>query len=187
MTEENKSVKKFPNSRNLGNAPKLRFEGFTLEWEETTLGNCSESIDYGMNASATKFDGENKYIRITDIDENSSKYKTEFPVSPSKDLMDRLKAKDNMFLQEVKTLKILTSDGKEEVLFQAYKTSKETGNKELYKINDYVIAKDITIPYGAVITTSQDNIEKYYHDDLKNAIKINKEYKDKKVQEKLNK
>ena len=101
--------------------------------------------------------------------------------------MDRLKAKDNMFLQEVKTLKILTSDGKEEVLFQAYKTSKETGNKELYKINDYVIAKDITIPYGAVITTSQDNIEKYYHNDLENAIKINKEYKDKKVQEKENK
>lgn len=113
---------------------------------------------------------------------------TEQKFDKKKDLMDRLKAKDNMFLQEVKTLKILTSDGKEEVLFQAYKTSKETGNKELYKINDYVIAKDITIPYGAVITTSQDNIEKYYHDDLKNAIKINKEYKDKKkVQEKLNK
>ena len=45
-------------------------------------------------------------------------------------------------------------------MFQAYKTSKETGNKELYKINDYVISKDIEIPYGAVITTSQDNIEK---------------------------
>lgn len=104
-----------------------------------------------------------------------------------KDLMDRLKAKDNMFSQEVKTLKILTSDGKEEVLFQAYKTSKETGNKELYKINDYLIAKDIKIPYGAVITTSQDNIEKYYHSDLENAIKINKEYKDKKAQEKENK
>ena len=104
-----------------------------------------------------------------------------------KDLMDKLKAKDNMFLQEVKTLKILTSDEKEEVLFQAYKTSKETGNKELYKINDYVIAKDIEISYGSVITTSQDNIEKYHHDDLENAIKINKEYKDKKAQKKENK
>ena len=92
------TVIQFPNSRNLGNAPKLRFEGFTLEWEETTLGNCSESIDYGMNASATKFDGENKYIRITDIDENSSKYKTEFPVSPSKDLMDRFLVKENDIL-----------------------------------------------------------------------------------------
>lgn len=104
-----------------------------------------------------------------------------------KDLMDKLKVKDNMFLQEVKTLKILTSDKKEEVLFQAYKTSKETGNKELYKINDYVIAKDIEIPYGTVITTSQDNIKKYHHSDLENAIKINKEYKDKKAQEKENK
>lgn len=104
-----------------------------------------------------------------------------------KDLMDRLKAKDNIFSQEVKILKILTFDGKEEVLFPACKTSKEIGNKELYKINDYVIAKDITIPYGAVITTSQDNIKKYNHPDLENAIKINKEYKDKEAQEKENK
>ena len=104
-----------------------------------------------------------------------------------KDLMDKLKAKNNMFSQEVKTLKILTLDGKEEVPFQAYKTSKETGNKELYKINDYLIAKDIKIPFGAVITTSQDNIEKYHHPNLENAIKINKEYKEKKAQEKENK
>ncbi len=98
-----------------------------------------------------------------------------------KDLMDRLKAKDNMFKQEVKTLKILTLDGKEEVQFQGYKTSKETGNKELYIISNYTLAESIIIPYGAVITTSQDNIEKYHHDDLENAIKINKEYKDKKA------
>ena len=65
--------------------------------------------------------------------------------------------------------------------------SKETGNKELYKISDYVIAKDIDIPYGAVITTSQENIKKFHHPDLENAIKINKEYKDKKAQEKENK
>jgi hypothetical protein len=37
-----------------------------------------------------------------------------------------------------------------------------------------------------VITTSQDNIEKFHHDDLEKAIKINKEYKDKKAQEKAN-
>lgn len=104
-----------------------------------------------------------------------------------KDLMDRLKAKDKMFLQEVKTLKILTSDGKEEVLLQGYKTSKETGNKELYKISNYTLAESITIPYGAVITTSQDNIKKYHHDDLEYAIKINKEYKDKKTQEETKK
>lgn len=98
--------------------------------------------------------------------------------------MDKLKAKDNMFKQEVKTLKILTSDGKEEVLFQGYKTSKETGNKELYKISNYTLAESITIPCGAVITTSQDNIEKYNHEDLENAIKINKEYKEKRLKKK---
>ena len=101
--------------------------------------------------------------------------------------MDKLKAKDNMFLQEVKTLKILTFDEKEEVLFQGYKTSKETGNKELYKISNYTLAESITIPFGAVITTSQDNIEKYHNDDLEHAIKINKEYRNKKAQEKENK
>ena len=85
-----------------------------------------------------------------------------------------------MFSQEVKTLKILTSNQTEEVLFKLYKKSKINANKELYKINDYILAEDITIPFGAVITTSQDNIKKYNHPDLENAIKINKEYKDNK-------
>lgn len=106
----------------------------------------------------------------------------------NKNLKNKLKVKDNMFKQEVKTFKILTSDEKEEVLFQAYNTSTKTGSKELYKINDYVMAEDITIPYGAVITTtSQDNIKKFHHPDLENAIKINKEYKEKKAQKKENK
>lgn len=93
-------------------------------------------------------------------------------------LMERLKEKNSMFSQEVKTLKILTSEKKEEVLFQAYKTTKDTGNKELYKINGYKMAKDITVPYGAIIISSQDNIRKYNHPDLDNAIKIHKEHKE---------
>ncbi len=72
MTEERKKIGKVPN---------LRFPGFKEEWEETTLGYCCNSLDYGMNAAAIKFDGENKYIRITDIDEGSSKYKPDPPVS----------------------------------------------------------------------------------------------------------
>jgi hypothetical protein len=92
-------------------------------------------------------------------------------------LMERLKQIDSMFSQEVKTLKILTSEKKEEVLFKAYKTTKDTGNKELYKINGYTLAKDIRIPYGAIVISSQDNLSKFNHDDLEHAIEINKKYK----------
>ena len=89
MTEENKSVKKFPN---------LRFQGFENEWEQITLGNCAYSFEYGMNASAIKFDGQNKYIRITDIDESSSKYKPDFPVSPNGQLLDKYLVSENDIL-----------------------------------------------------------------------------------------
>lgn len=101
-----------------------------------------------------------------------------------KQLMDKLKEKDKMFTQEVKTLKVLTKDKKEEVLFQAFKTSKEIGNKELYKIVGYKIAKNITIPHGAIIISSQDNIKKYNHDDINNDIKIHQEYQENKSKEK---
>ena len=95
--------------------------------------------------------------------------------------MDKLKEKDDMFSQEVKTLKILTAEQKEEILFQAYKTSSETKYKELYKINGYTLAKDINISYGSIIISSQDNIKKYNHDDLENALELHKEYKEKKA------
>ena len=51
-----------------------------------------------MNASAIKFDGENRYIRITDIDEASSKYKPEFPVSPNGQLLDKYLVSENDIL-----------------------------------------------------------------------------------------
>jgi len=37
---------------------------------------------YGLNAAAKDFDGENKYIRITDIDEQTRSYIEEGKVSP---------------------------------------------------------------------------------------------------------
>ncbi|PPZ91313.1 restriction endonuclease subunit S [Cloacibacterium normanense] len=89
MAKENKSVKNFPN---------LRFPGFEGEWRFTNLGNCAYSFEYGMNASAIKFDGENRYIRITDIDEASSKYKPEFPVSPNGQLLDKYLVSENDIL-----------------------------------------------------------------------------------------
>lgn len=52
------------------------------EWEEKTLGKISEPLKYGMSAAAVKYDGENKYLRITDIDEASRKYVSDKIASP---------------------------------------------------------------------------------------------------------
>lgn len=41
------------------------------DWEEKRLGDVAEDISYGMNSASTGFDGTNKYIRITDIDDGS--------------------------------------------------------------------------------------------------------------------
>ncbi|VVB77528.1 Type-1 restriction enzyme MjaXIP specificity protein [uncultured archaeon] len=57
----------------------------TIEWREVELGNediCEIAGEYGSGASAKKYDGEIRYIRITDIDENG-KLRDE-KVSPSK-------------------------------------------------------------------------------------------------------
>ena len=42
------------------NVPKLRFKVFNESWKETTLGECAESLSYGMNAASKPFDGENQ-------------------------------------------------------------------------------------------------------------------------------
>ena len=70
----------------MANTPKIRFEGFTGDWEERKLGELSASFEYGLNAAATEFDGENKYIRITDIDDDSRGFKQEDVTSPDADL-----------------------------------------------------------------------------------------------------
>lgn len=46
------------------------------------FGEIATGFDYGMNAAAKPYDGQNKYIRITDIDEVSSTYNNSSIVSP---------------------------------------------------------------------------------------------------------
>ncbi|MCB6326070.1 MULTISPECIES: restriction endonuclease subunit S [Phocaeicola] len=46
------------------------------------FGEIATGFDYGMNAAAKPYDGQNKYIRITDIDEASSTYNNSSIVSP---------------------------------------------------------------------------------------------------------
>uniref|UniRef100_UPI00036A3BEE restriction endonuclease subunit S n=1 Tax=Clostridium tyrobutyricum TaxID=1519 RepID=UPI00036A3BEE len=87
--------------KNKANVPKIRFPGFTDPWEQRKLGEISESFEYGLNAAATEFDGENKYIRITDIDDESRSFLETDLTSPNVDLNNadnyKLKSGDILF------------------------------------------------------------------------------------------
>ncbi|MBU9894627.1 restriction endonuclease subunit S [Holdemanella biformis] len=76
--------KMFP--KNGSNIPEIRFKGFTDPWEQRKLEELSSSFEYGLNAAAKEYDGENKYIRITDIDDDSREFKQEDITSPDTDL-----------------------------------------------------------------------------------------------------
>lgn len=66
--------------------PKIRFNGYTEDWEQRKLGDIASSFEYGLNAAAKEYDGENKYIRITDIDDNTHEFLTDNLTSPDIDL-----------------------------------------------------------------------------------------------------
>lgn len=68
------------------NVPEIRFKGFSGEWVDCDLKSFSDSFSYGLNASAVKFDGVNKYLRITDIDEKSRNFDYCHLTSPDADL-----------------------------------------------------------------------------------------------------
>ena len=65
--------------------PNIRFAGFEDDWEQRKLGEICDSFEYGLNAAATDYDGENKYIRITDIDDNSHEFLQNKVTSPDID------------------------------------------------------------------------------------------------------
>jgi type I restriction enzyme S subunit len=79
--------------------PQLRFSEFEGEWEKEMLINLSHKVAYGMNASATAFDGVNRYLRITDIDEDSRKFMPKPLSSPDDKIEDKfiLKKGDIVF------------------------------------------------------------------------------------------
>ena len=82
----------------MNNVPNLRFKEFSEDWNLTNLRQVTNGFEYGMNAAATEFDGENKYIRITDIDESTSKYLNDNVVSPLGGLEDKYLVKQNDIL-----------------------------------------------------------------------------------------
>ena len=102
--------------QNVANAPLLRFPEFDGEWSMSSLGECCGDFEYGMNAPAKKFDGINKYIRITDIDDETNRYDDNNPVSPDGNL-------DNKYIVK-----------KNDILFA--RTGASTGKTYLYNPND---------------------------------------------------
>ena len=107
------------NVPNLGKVPKLRFPEFSEDWEQSTIGECCNDLEYGMNVAAKEFDGVNKYIRITDIDEKSSTYKADDIVSPEGNLEDKYIVREN------------------DILFA--RTGASTGKTYIYNSNDGVL------------------------------------------------
>ena len=101
--------------------PSYRFAGYTESWVEKKLGEVAESFDYGLNASAKEFDGVNKYIRITDIDDFSNEF-----------------LKTNLTSPDVKideSSDYLLSEG--DILFA--RTGASTGKTYYYKKTDGVV------------------------------------------------
>ena len=80
------------------NVPNIRFPEFKEEWEKCRFDKVATGFDYGMNAAAKAFDGENKYIRITDIDEGLSIYNDSDVVSPDGVLSDDYLVKERDIL-----------------------------------------------------------------------------------------
>ena len=127
--------------------PILRFKDFDNDWEEIELSKIASEISYGMNAASKKYDGENKYIRITDIDETTNKYIHKNIVSPDGDLEEKFLVKEN------------------DILFA--RTGASTGKTYLYDNNDgklyyagFLIKANI-INHNANFIFQQTKLKKY--------------------------
>ena len=67
-------------------------------WCIVKLQDVAEGFDYGMNSAATTYDGVHKYIRITDIDDDSRRYLSDDMVSPSETPEERYKVNEGDIL-----------------------------------------------------------------------------------------
>ena len=127
--------------------PILRFTNFDNDWEEIELLKIASEISYGMNAASKEYDGENKYIRITDIDEQTNKYIHKNIVSPDCNLEEKFLVKEN------------------DILFA--RTGASTGKTYLYDKNDgklyyagFLIKANI-INHNANFIFQQTKLNKY--------------------------
>lgn len=99
--------------------PKRRFKGFTDAWEQRKLGECMDSFEYGLNAAAKEYDGMHKYIRITDIDDETHNF-----------IQNNLTSPDIDFNSDVSDYKLNIND----IVFA--RTGASVGKTYLYNPND---------------------------------------------------
>ena len=101
--------------------PKMRLPGFTGAWEQRKLSEMCGTFEYGLNAAAKEFDGKNKYIRITDIDDASREFLLSDLSSPA------------IFLDGMS--KYLLSSG--DIVFA--RTGASVGKTYIYRENDGIV------------------------------------------------
>ena len=126
----------------------MRFKTFEQKWEYSTIGECSISLEYGMNATAIKYDGKHKYIRITDIDEETSAFIPNPLSSPDGELEEKYLVKEN------------------DILFA--RTGASVGKSYLYNNNDgelyfagFLIRARIKSEYNGTFIYYQTKSKKY--------------------------
>lgn len=99
--------------------PAIRFSGYTDAWEQRKLGECMNSFAYGLNAAAKEYDGMHKYIRITDIDDETHNF-----------IQSNLTSPDIDFNMDVSDYKLNVGD----IVFA--RTGASVGKTYLYNPND---------------------------------------------------
>lgn len=126
----------------------MRFPGFGGGWCYNSLGECADSLEYGMNAAAVMFDGIHKYIRITDIDEETGEFLANPITSPDGILEEKYKVKEN------------------DILFA--RTGASVGKSYLYNIKDgelyfagFLIRARIKSKYNGAFIYYQTKRQKY--------------------------
>lgn len=141
------------------NVPELRFQGFSGEWERKTLEEMGSSFSYGLNAAATTYDGQHKYLRITDIDDEFRKFSGKELTSPNVDVSTasdyKLQENDIVFARTGasvgKTYLYDTSDG--DVYYAGFLIRVKIDSK--YDAN-FVFQKTLSSDYSHfVVVTSQ--------------------------------
>lgn len=85
------------------------------------MGELSKSFEYGLNVAAKEFDGKNKYIRITDIDDESHNFINDDLTSP------------NINLSNADNYKLSQGD----ILFA--RTGASVGKSYIYKESDGIV------------------------------------------------
>ena len=88
-------------------------------WEQRKLGECIDSFAYGLNAAAKEYDGMHKYIRITDIDDETHNF-----------IQSNLTSPDIDFNMDVSNYKLNVGD----IVFA--RTGASVGKTYLYTQND---------------------------------------------------